>query len=140
MDDPKNRNEIVILQIENWLDGNVDDFVKPVNAHIKSYALKVNEKPRNRQSTYKWMIENKKRLIIFAQNDINELNQLSENIFLSKGTYFTLVGTGNYAESFYGLEGNCKAANHGGLPSGSREKIPNTGGLFLRIEVSLPIF
>ena len=43
MDDPKNRNEIVILQIENWLDGNVDDFVKPVNAHIKSYALKVNE-------------------------------------------------------------------------------------------------
>jgi hypothetical protein len=122
MDLPNNKNEIVILQIENWLDGNVEDFIKPVNAYIKSLALKTSDKPRHNWPTQKWLINNKKRLIIFVQNDIDKLNQLSGNIFFKQGHYFHPGWPGNYAESFYGLQGNCRVANHGGLASGSGER------------------
>ena len=122
MHDPKNRNEVVLVQIENWLDGNYEDFVAPINSHIKSLALMVTDKPNNNWPTYKWMIDNNKRIIIFPQNDVPELNQTSENLFFKHGTYFRPGWPDNYAESFHGLEGDCKVGSHGGLPSSSGER------------------
>ena len=40
----------------------------------------------------------------------------------------------NYAESFHGLEGDCKVGSHGGLPSSSGKETLSTGGPYQKIK------